>query len=260
MCLGSEPSWSTVTSLAPFLGREDVEVIDARGMDFFLGYIPGSRRFPLEIFEKMVSKLATELADSGKRVVFVDNLGGSCAMSCARDFIRHIGQKSAKPNCKVSVLQGGFRNWEAQFAGHRDSQRYIARAPVFPGAPHAGLVELLHSLSSRPSTPSPTVPCLPEWHLPSNIQEECKQGDAASMHFTISRQASISMDCESLASLASLAVGDSVDVFSRSLDTWIRACVIAMKADIVKVQYFIKGKCCFKAVSRDSCQMARPAT
>lgn len=137
--------------LASLLGQQqDAEVIDVRGMDFFLGYIPRSRRFPFELFDKAVFKLAAELAESGKVVVFIDKLGGAYATTSARRFARHLSANFACSSCKVSVLEGGFRAWESHFAGHQDSGRYVARAPNFPGAPYAGLFSLQDLHSARP--------------------------------------------------------------------------------------------------------------
>jgi len=260
----AEPIWRSVKTLALFFGSEDLEIIDARGMDFFLGYIPGSRRFPIELFNKEVFRLAAELAESAKTVIFVDKMGGACAMSCALDFTRRVNETCTNPICKVYVLEGGFRGWEAEFSNHVDVERYITRSPVFPGAPHAGLNVRWCSSTSSTAPPS-AAPSVTDLALTAGsackdsisvaLSDDSSTGANSNGSLVQPLQTSGLRDSDPLAAFASLAVGDLVWIFNASLQKWIEACVIAIRTDLVKVQWFAGGKCCLKAMPKDPSTM-----
>lgn len=206
-------TWVSAQALGAIFEQPEVEVVD------FLGYIPKSRRCPCDVFERDVDRLAAELAESGRTVVFVDKLGGAFAVACARWFTQHVRAKFKSPNCKVSVLEGGFVSWEA---------------PNFPGAPYAGLLHVpLAPGPGRP--PSPGSKRAAAWPLAAQkggLVEEQSPG--------------------TLAFLTSLVNGNVVWIFSTTANAWIQACVISSKDNLLKVQYFISGQCCVKVLPRDS--------
>lgn len=258
-----EPARQSVKVLGGLLGQDDVEIIDTRGMDFFLGYIPGSRRFPIELFNKEVGRLAAEHIESGKMVVFVDKWGGACASSCAQDFIRSVNSMSASPSCKVYFLEGGFSSWEAEFANHEKSYRYIARSPSFPGAPHAGLV-------SRKSPCYPPqqraqhdgVTAKPDRTLAGRSVGEKLHYRGLSGNFGGYAHDDTLLDAAQEASSelaptspAPIALGDVVLILSSRSGAWVQAYVIAANEDLIKANYFVRGKCCLEDVRRDSLRL-----
>lgn len=244
-----------------FIGHENLEIIDVRGMDFFLGYIPGSRRFPFELFNKEVSRLAGELAESGKMVVFVDKTGGSWACSAAQDFINCVNSASTNPTCTVYILEGGFSSWEAELAGHKDSARYIGRSPNFPGAPHIGLL---------PAQPKPRQRRIKAAESPAasgGILGNAESGDTSTdlakcicseppeaAPWVASNQGAPS----SLLPVSSPVVGDLVRVFSKRSDKWLEGSVIAVGEDVIKVHYIINGKSFAEEVLRDCGSLKEP--
>lgn len=264
-----EPRRWSARALAFFLGEPDLEVIDVRGVDFFLGYIPGSRRFPVAHFDDAVGRLASELADSGKMVVFVDKLGGPQAMACAQDFIQEVSRQAGSASCKVYVLEGGFSAWEAEFAANGQLGRYVARAPKFPGAPYVGL--LRHLPSPSVSTASPrSHGFLSEASLsdasaqgePSGqddrtgaVCEGCSAAQGAGPPAWQSAEPPASEDA-----LETLALGDDVWIFRARREAWVRACVLASDSRAVRVQYLDRrGRGFVETVPRDAAHVRRSA-
>lgn len=249
----SEPIVWSVKDLALVFGQQDLEVIDVRGLDFFLGYIPASRRCPCELFDKERDRLAGELAESGKTLVFVDKVGGAYATNCARVFLRHVDEHFSRPTCRVCVLAGGFSSWEAHFAGHQESGRHIARAPNFPGAPYRGLLPFGSSQCPSPAPSScPSLPSLSRSaHSGRRSHSQRTPDDARPLDLEPARAPDGELS-GSLTALPAPSIGDLVWVLSRTAAGWLQACVVARDGELVKVQYFLRGKCCFKVLPTTS--------
>lgn len=243
-------AWISVEALAELLGCEDLLLIDTRGVDFVRAHIPGSRHCDLDHFSSEVCQLAGEVAtQAGKTVVFVDMLGGGYAMTCALDFLRKLRKSCSYSSCKVNVLQGGFKAWEGQFAGHRESARYIANgaaqgdtSPVCTPPPSTG--------SSGSSSAARSIGSSLQECICAAASREL--GRPRSMDGVAPVEDPDRKEGESRAFLDSLAFGDLVWVRSGSLGTWVQACIVAIGLDTVKVQYMIRGNCCVKGLPRNS--------
>eukprot|EP00747_Dinoflagellata_sp_TGD_P104334 gnl/TRDRNA2_/TRDRNA2_169223_c1_seq8.p1 gnl/TRDRNA2_/TRDRNA2_169223_c1~~gnl/TRDRNA2_/TRDRNA2_169223_c1_seq8.p1 ORF type:complete len:529 (+),score=96.38 gnl/TRDRNA2_/TRDRNA2_169223_c1_seq8:109-1695(+) len=139
----------TREELAQCFRQPNVQVIDVRNLDFFMGHIPGARHVPHMNFDKMLRPLAREFAHSGKTVVFHCMNSQHRGPSCAQRLQSYLDMFFYQPACQVKVLRGGFQNWQRGFARLPEAAQYISTSTEDTNSS----LDLLHT-STSDSLPS----------------------------------------------------------------------------------------------------------
>jgi len=118
--------------LSVLIGTDAVQVIDTRGIEFFLSRIPGSVQAPAHEFAKFSKNLLVQYGKSGKLLVLVHKDSGDLVASLAAQLLEQMLECSAQNMCSVGVLNGGFQAWEKKYATHPSSAKFITREFVKP--------------------------------------------------------------------------------------------------------------------------------
>lgn len=122
--------------LNELLQARQVQVVDVRDLDFYMGHIPDAIHAPDSVFEERLPSLVHELGTSDKPVVFHCMHCQARGPRCASMFLRAIAETYPQSLRSVFYLKGGFHAW----------QRFCCSFSISQGVVRPSTVDALHHM------------------------------------------------------------------------------------------------------------------
>lgn len=122
--------------LNELLQARQVQIVDVRDLDFYMGHIPDAIHAPDSVFEEQLPALVHELGISDKSVVFHCMQCHIRGPRCANMFLRVAEERYPQSHCSVFYLKGGFQAW----------QRFCWSFSISEGVVHSSTVDALHPM------------------------------------------------------------------------------------------------------------------